>query len=79
MDAPPVQYVATRDGYDVAYAVSGEGLPLVFMPPVVSHIQLCWTTQSFIRPWVERLAERFQVVQYDGPGQGMSSRSLTPD
>jgi DNA-binding CsgD family transcriptional regulator len=79
MDAPPVQYVTTSDGYDVAYAVSAEGVPLVFMPPVVSHIQLFWTTQSFIRPWVEQLAERFQLVQYDGAGQGMSSRGLTPE
>src|SRR2546423_93580 len=28
MDAPPVQYVSTSDGYDIAYTVSGAGPPL---------------------------------------------------
>ena len=79
MDAPQVQYVRTSDGYDIAYAVCGQGVPLVFMSPIASHIQRFWAPQSFLRPWVEGLAERFLLVQYDGPGQGMSGRGVPAD
>src|SRR3972149_822497 len=76
MDAPPVQYVTTSDGFNIAYTVSGEGEPFVMMPLFFSHIQLCWTSELFMRPWFEGLAARFTLVYYDGRGQGMSSRGL---
>ena len=78
MNAPPVQYVRTTDGYDIAYSVSGQGRPLVFLPQTMSHIQMYWTEDTWVRPWLTRLAERFQLVQYDGRGQGLSRRGL-PD
>jgi len=76
MDAPPVQYVTTSDGYNIAYAVSGEGRPFVLMPQAFSHIQLFWTQDHYVRPWLEGLAARFRFIQYDGRGQGMSTRGL---
>jgi pimeloyl-ACP methyl ester carboxylesterase/DNA-binding CsgD family transcriptional regulator len=79
MDAPPVQYVTTSDGYSIAYAVSGGGRPVVWMPHLFSHIEIYWSQDSFIRPWLEALAGRFQLVQYDARGQGMSGRGLKPD
>jgi hypothetical protein len=39
MDAPPVQYVTTSDGYDIAYGVSGEG-------PLLIHVPLSSTTSA---------------------------------
>jgi pimeloyl-ACP methyl ester carboxylesterase/DNA-binding CsgD family transcriptional regulator len=77
MDAPPVQYVKTSDGYSIAYAVSGEGRPLVFVPQPMSHIQILWTEDTWVRPWLAGLAERFQLIQYDGRGQGLSTRGLS--
>jgi DNA-binding CsgD family transcriptional regulator/pimeloyl-ACP methyl ester carboxylesterase len=76
MDAPPVQYAKTRDGFDIAYSVCGEGYPFVMMPLHFSHIQLYWTQETFMLPWLQGLAERFQFIQYDGRGQGMSTRGL---
>jgi DNA-binding CsgD family transcriptional regulator/pimeloyl-ACP methyl ester carboxylesterase len=76
MDAPPVRYVTTSDGYDIAYAVNGEGRPLVFMPQPISHIQVYWTQETWVLPWLQGLATRFQLIQYDGRGQGMSTRGL---
>lgn len=29
MDVPPIQYARTEDGVNVAYALIGDGLPLV--------------------------------------------------
>jgi pimeloyl-ACP methyl ester carboxylesterase/DNA-binding CsgD family transcriptional regulator len=79
MDAPPVQYVTTSGGYSIAYAVSGEGRPVVWMPHLFSHIEVYWTQDTFIRAWLEALASRFQLIQYDGYGQGMSARGLPKD
>ena len=79
MDPPPVQYVKTSDGYDIAYAVSGQGRPVIWMPHLFSHIQVYWNEQTFIRGWLEALASRFQLIQYDGRGQGMSTRGVPKD
>jgi pimeloyl-ACP methyl ester carboxylesterase/DNA-binding CsgD family transcriptional regulator len=78
MDAPPVQYVTTSDGFSIAYAVSGQGRPLVFIPQTMTHIQIHWTEDTFVRPWLVGLAGRFRLIQYDGRGQGLSTRVL-PD
>ena len=76
MDAPPVQYVKTSDGYDIAFSVSGDGLPFVFMPPPTSHIQLEWSPPSQVTSLLQELSGRFRLVRYDGRGQGMSRRDL---
>jgi DNA-binding CsgD family transcriptional regulator/pimeloyl-ACP methyl ester carboxylesterase len=76
MEAPPVQYVRTSDGFDIAYASTGGGRPLVFLPLTFSHIQIFWDGDSVLREWLLGLAARFQLIQYDGRGQGMSSRGL---
>ena len=46
MDAPPVQYVTTADGYSIAYSVCGEGQPFVVAPPTFHHLQLVAKRQS---------------------------------
>ncbi len=78
-EAPPVQYATTRDGYNIAYSVSGAGRPLVLMPESVSHIQIYWTLVSYVRDWLHALTVGFQLVVYDDRGQGMSSRGLNAD
>jgi len=78
MDAPPVQYVTTSDGQSIAYAVSGEGRPLVLIPSPFSHIGAYWRRESWYRPWLQGLAARFRLIQFDARGQGLSSRGL-PD
>jgi pimeloyl-ACP methyl ester carboxylesterase/DNA-binding CsgD family transcriptional regulator len=75
MDAPPVRYVTTSDGLSIAYGVSGSGPPFVFLPFTASHVQLSWQLAN-IRPWLEGLASRFRLVQYDPRGTGLSSRGL---
>jgi pimeloyl-ACP methyl ester carboxylesterase len=78
MDAPPVEYVTTSDGYNIAYGVSGAGRPLVFVPFSLPHVQLSWQ-HPLLRPWLEGLAMRFRLVQYDLRGTGMSTRGLSSD
>jgi pimeloyl-ACP methyl ester carboxylesterase len=76
MQPPPVKYVQTRDGYSIAFAVSGSGQPVKWMPHLFSYLELYWKEETFIRRWLEALACRFQLIQYDGRGQGMSTRGL---
>jgi DNA-binding NarL/FixJ family response regulator len=78
MDAPPVQYVKTSDGYDIAYAVSGQGQPLVLMPVFPNHMERMWDVRR-LRTMFEALAERFLLVQYDPRGMGSSGRGLRKD
>jgi pimeloyl-ACP methyl ester carboxylesterase/DNA-binding CsgD family transcriptional regulator len=75
MDAPPVQYVRTSDGYNIAFRVTGSGPPLLFIPPNLSDIELVW---RFYPHWLEGLARRFRLIQYDSRGEGLSTRNLSP-
>jgi DNA-binding CsgD family transcriptional regulator/pimeloyl-ACP methyl ester carboxylesterase len=79
MNPPRAQFVTTSDGFSIAYAVSGEGPALVFMPGAFSHVQLAWREGISHRPWMEGLARRFRLIQFDGRGKGMSSRGLPAD
>jgi DNA-binding CsgD family transcriptional regulator/pimeloyl-ACP methyl ester carboxylesterase len=77
MNAPVVQYASTPDGFNIAFGESGAGRPLVFLPLTFSHVQLFWSDETVLGRWLEGLAERFRLIQYDGRGQGMSSRGLS--
>jgi DNA-binding CsgD family transcriptional regulator/pimeloyl-ACP methyl ester carboxylesterase len=77
MEAPPVQYATASDGRRIAYGVCGTGLPLLFLPGSFYHVQLAWQMPG-LEPWVRALAERFQLIQIDPRGTGMSSRDVGP-
>jgi DNA-binding CsgD family transcriptional regulator/pimeloyl-ACP methyl ester carboxylesterase len=74
MDAPPVQYVKTSDGFNIAYSVTGEGEPLVSMPWPINHLDALWNSN-----FIKGLAGRCRLIQYDGRGQGLSTRGLPDD
>jgi pimeloyl-ACP methyl ester carboxylesterase/DNA-binding CsgD family transcriptional regulator len=75
MDAPPVQYVTTSDGFSLAYIAAGKGPALLFLPFHSNHVQRRWTGPY----WLRGLAERWRVVHYDSRGQGLSTRNLAVD
>jgi DNA-binding CsgD family transcriptional regulator len=79
MDPPPVQYVKTQDGYDIAYCVSGEGVPFVLMPFPFNNLYLMWHHQARNLKFFTALAQRFRLIQYDSRGHGMSGRGLRPE
>ena len=47
MNVPPVQYVTTSDGYDIAYTVCGEGRPLILGPGPVHSLNWMWRRPYF--------------------------------
>jgi pimeloyl-ACP methyl ester carboxylesterase/DNA-binding CsgD family transcriptional regulator len=60
-------------GSRVAYATMGSGLPLVFPPPSVGHLDLELDHEP-MRAFYEALASRFMLVRYDRLGTGLSDR-----
>ncbi len=73
---PRIQYAKTEDGVSIAFWTLGEGMPLVQMPMLLSHIQMEWQWPEF-RSWYQRLAENRKLVRYDRRGTGLSERSVT--
>lgn len=61
----------------VAYAVSGEGPPLVMPAWWASHVELNWRDAAYRSFW-ESVGEGHLLVRYDGPGVGMSDRDVEP-
>jgi len=62
-------------GRRVAYALTGEGPPLVAPAWWVSHLELDWADQAFRGLW-ESVGEGYTLVRYDRLGVGMSDRAL---
>src|SRR3972149_6123586 len=76
MELPPVQYVTTSDGFNIAYAAVGTGRPFVFAPLPFSDLGYYAKAPADEFPMLEGLATRFRLVLFDGRGQGMSTRGL---
>jgi len=78
---PRIQYAKTSDGVNIAYYAIGEGAPpLVYMTPG-SHLEREWQYPEQ-RAWLQRLAQRYRIIRYDGRGSGLSDRDnlrLHPD
>ncbi len=76
-DYPETRYVE-RDGVNIGYQVLGEGpLDLVFVPGLLSQIDLIWTLPAAAR-FFERLASFSRLILYDKRGQGVSDPLTGP-
>lgn len=73
---PPVRFAVTEDDVSIAYAVHGEGPPLVFVRGWISHLDLMWLDPDF-RSFMEALGRHFTVIRYDVRGNGLSDRDVT--
>ena len=68
---PPTRY-AQSAGAKIAYQVSGEGpCDLVFVPGLVSHLELQWQQLSY-RRFVTALEHACRVIRFDKRGTGLS-------
>lgn len=68
--------MTTKDGAEIAYAVSGAGPPLVLAPIWVSDLVRDWADPAQ-REFIEMLGETHSVVRLDRPGVGQSGRTRT--
>lgn len=72
-----VRYGRTRDGVRLAINSVGRGAPVVRTPTWFNHLEFDWHVQ-FRGALYRHLAERCQLIRYDGRGNGLSDRYV-PD
>lgn len=72
---PQVRFCSSSDGVRLAYAISGNGPPLVRAPHWFTHLEHDWTNPA-MRPWVEDLSRRYTFLRFDQRGTGLSDRDV---
>jgi class 3 adenylate cyclase/pimeloyl-ACP methyl ester carboxylesterase len=70
-----IRFCTTPDGVRIAYAVVGEGPPLVHVPGWISHLELDWLLPASREIW-ESYARHFTVIRIDKRGTGLSDRNV---
>ena len=66
-----IRFLKTADGTSLAYAVSGQGMPLVKAANWLSHIEFDHQSPVWLHWWRE-LSARYRLVRYDVRGCGLS-------
>lgn len=72
-----ITFCRASDGVNLAVGTAGSGPVLLKSANWLNHIEYDWQSPIWA-PFLHRLASRFQVVRYDGRGNGMSDRDV-PD
>ena len=74
---PSIRFCKTPDGKRLAYALDGDGPPIVFPAWWISHVEKDWERGPF-REFFSALAQHHLVVRYDRVGVGLSDRDRDP-
>lgn len=72
-----VRFTVTKDNIRLAYAVSGQGTPLIRVANRLSHIDADWESPLW-RHWFQALTRDYRLIYYDGRGCGLSDRKIPP-
>lgn len=70
---PQIQFARSSDDTRIAYAVTGEGPPLVRASHWLGHLDFDSQT-SVWGPWIDALSARYRLLRYDSRGCGLSDR-----
>ena len=68
-----IQFCTAPDGVRLAYAVSGDGPPLVMSATWLTHLEHQWRSLAW-RPWLDAFSAEFKLLRYDSRGCGLSDR-----
>src|SRR5262245_9174728 len=72
---PELRTCYARSGaVEIAYQVAGDGVPVVWTPGFISHVELNWES-PFYRRGLERVTRFARMVTFDKRGTGLSDRS----
>jgi pimeloyl-ACP methyl ester carboxylesterase/DNA-binding CsgD family transcriptional regulator len=66
-----IRFCTSADGVKLAYAVSGEGPPLVMSATWLTHLEHQWHSASW-QPWLEAFSHEHKLLRYDARGCGLS-------
>jgi len=69
-----IRFCTTADGVRLAYAVSGEGSPLVMSATWLTHLEHQWRSLAW-RPWLDIFTREHKVLRHDSRGCGLSDRN----
>jgi serine/threonine protein kinase/pimeloyl-ACP methyl ester carboxylesterase/Tfp pilus assembly protein PilF len=70
-----IRFCTTSDGVRIAYAITGQGPPLVRVLGWFTHLEHEWKNPLF-RGFIDGAAASRMYVRYDGRGMGISDRSV---
>lgn len=70
-----VRFCKSFDGAEIAYAVTGDGPPVVLLPSWLTHLEYQWRSVAW-RPWLDALASRYKLIRYDPRGCGLSDHDV---
>ncbi len=70
-----VRFTTSADGVNIAYAQSGNGLPLLRAAHWISHLEMDWDSPVW-RPLLQRLSSRHRLIRYDQRGTALSGRDF---
>jgi len=74
--AQRIRYCRSEDGHAIAYAVSGEGPPVLrFGPPSLQDLEIEWA-YGLHRSWTSSMARKCRYLRFDTLGSGQSERVL---
>jgi len=69
-----IRFCTTPDGVRLAYAVSGDGPPLVMSATWLTHLEHQWRSLAW-RPWLDAFTSEYKVLRHDSRGCGLSDRT----
>jgi class 3 adenylate cyclase/pimeloyl-ACP methyl ester carboxylesterase len=70
-DRQEIRYCRAPDGVRLAYAISGQGKPLVKTANWMNHLEYDWACPIW-HPFLLGLSKNHQLVRYDARGNGLS-------
>jgi pimeloyl-ACP methyl ester carboxylesterase/DNA-binding CsgD family transcriptional regulator len=71
-----IRFCRSADGVGLAYAVSGEGPPLVMSATWLTHLEHQWRSLAW-QPWLEAFARDHKLLRYASRGCGLSDRDVS--
>jgi pimeloyl-ACP methyl ester carboxylesterase/DNA-binding CsgD family transcriptional regulator len=66
-----IRFCTTQDHVQIAYSVTGDGLPLVKAANYLTHLEHDWHSPVWSH-WWQGLSETHQLIRYDARGSGLS-------
>ena len=71
-----IRFCTSSDGVKLAYAVTGDGPPLVMSATWLTHLEHQWRSLAW-KPWLEALSRDHTLLRYDSRGCGFPTAPLT--
>lgn len=68
-----IRFCTAPDGTKLAYAVTGDGPPVVLSSTWLNHLEQQWRSLAW-RPWLDAFSADYKLLRYDSRGCGLSDR-----